>query len=613
MGPVSGADQGYGVAQGNDSAAAEEAVTAPIPTGAAPASPQAAPGSQQPPSQQAPGRQSPARQVPAQQIPAQQAPGPYATPADEQATAQYTTLSGQPAPQPSAAQQAQPGSQPSTGQPGPAVQPGTGQPSTGQPSPAAQPASSQPSTPPAAPGTYGYPDPVTYSPPAATPAPQYGAQYGTPQYGAQYGGTPAPGKGPGTGPGAGPSAGAGQNPATIDPNQAGAPSYGPFHGGQNDAYPTSGAAWDPTPTSGPTYPTSGAGTYPTSGAAPTSGVPTSGTGVHPTSGYPTSGPGTYPQFPTSGAANYPTSGPSNYPTSGAANYPTSGAANYPTSGPSTYPTSGGANYPTSGPADTDQYGLPPADPDRFALVPAKGDQNTDAERFGFESVQTFGGPRIEPTPKQPKGRFILPALAGLVVGLLLFGTGGWFLGRAMSDGSGGSTAADKPTTGGNRNLGPYESNQVALNAPKFSGELTTLAEGWLPRLSNCSRSGDKDGPTLANGEKVRVRCQFDAISMFFIEYNTPADRDRARVSSLGQNVDARALTPGVADAGSRKTPSGRTEGNYIEYAYQVDGRTVAGLWWDDYATPVGAFMLAYWDKDMGQKWDGVREVWGNCA
>ncbi|GAA2473600.1 hypothetical protein [Winogradskya humida] len=547
MGPVSGADQGYGVAQGNDSAAAEEAVTAPIPTGAAPASPQAAPGHQQPPGQQPPGQQPPGQQIPGQQAPAQQipaqqasgqqAPGSYATPADEQATAQWP-LAGQP-------------------------------------------------------GTLPASTPSASGPPASNPGPQYGAQYGTPQYGAQYGGTPTP------------APGAGSNPAAVGQNQAGAPSYGPFHGGQNDAYPTSGAAWDPTPTSGATYPTSGAGTYPTSGAAPTSGVPTSGTGIHPTSGYPTSGTGTYSQFPTSGAANYPTSGPSNYPTSG--------AANYPTSGPSSYPTSGGANYPTSGPADTDQYGLPPADPDRFALVPAKGDQHTDAERFGFESVQTFGGPRIEPTPRQPKGRFILPALAGLVVGLLLFGTGGWFLGRAMSDGSGGSTVADKPATGGNRNLGPYESNQVALNAPKFSGELTTIADGWLPRLSNCSRSGDKDGPTLANGEKVRVRCQFDAISMFFIEYNTPADRDRARVSSLGQNVDARALTPGVADAGSRKTPSGRTEGNYIEYAYQVDGRTVAGLWWDDYATPVGAFMLAYWDKDMGQKWDGVREVWGNCA
>nr|BFE68637.1 hypothetical protein GCM10020092_019380 [Actinoplanes digitatis] len=77
----------------------------------------------------------------------------------------------------------------------------------------------------------------------------------------------------------------------------------------------------------------------------------------------------------------------------------------------------------------------------------------------------------------------------------------------------------------------------------------------------------------------------DAMSVIFVEYATTADRDKARVETLGQNVDARELTPGVGPAVERATPSGRTNGNYVEFAYQASGKTVSGIWWDDSSTP----------------------------
>ena len=86
---------------------------------------------------------------------------------------------------------------------------------------------------------------------------------------------------------------------------------------------------------------------------------------------------------------------------------------------------------------------------------------------------------------------------------------------------------------------------------------------------------------------------------------------------LGQNVDARTLTPGVAAATDRATPSGRTTGNYVEYAYKVtesDGvRTVSGIRWDEAEAPVGAYLLAYWTDGIGADWAPMRDLWGRYA
>ncbi|MEV6595353.1 hypothetical protein AB0M36_00660 [Actinoplanes sp. NPDC051346] len=236
------------------------------------------------------------------------------------------------------------------------------------------------------------------------------------------------------------------------------------------------------------------------------------------------------------------------------------------------------------------------------------------DRFGFEANPGYGsGPRIVPTPKPPRSRFVIPALAGLVTGLLIFGTGGWYLGRTTAPAAKPTAPVTAGPTPSPSTQGIYEQNQVAVNQPKFAGPLGTVAQGWLPHLSGCSRSGEDKGPALNKGEKARVRCEMDAMSVIFVEYATTADRDKARVATLGQNVDARTLTPGVGAVVERATPSGRTNGNYVEYAYKVSGRTVSGIWWDDSSTPVAAYLLAFWKDGVGEKWEPMRDVWARYA
>ncbi|AGZ45384.1 hypothetical protein AFR_35640 [Actinoplanes friuliensis DSM 7358] len=441
--------------------------------------------------------------------------------------------------------------------------------------------------------------------------------------------------------------------------------YGPFHGSPQQPSDTHPAATPNAPTSG-TPPVSAAGpghetsqpgpghTNPTSGAGPGYGEsPTSGVG--PGHGKtPVSGPGFGGGNPTSGAGlgygNTPTSGAGpgygNTPVSSAgpgfgADNPTSGAGpgygNTPVSsaGPgfgADNPTSGAGpgygNTPTSsaGPGyggDNPTSGAGPAYGENYSTSSPPSWSSTDpisgsgaaADPYGFSVAPAFGGgPRIEPTPKQPKGRYLIPALAGLVAGLLIFGTGGFFAGRA----TGGTDtpappAPPAPTATAPAGLGPYEQNQVALNQPKLTGSLAVISQGWLPNLSGCSRSGEKGGPVLNKGEKVRVRCEMDAMSAIFVEYATDADRDKARVKTLGQNVDARKLTPGVGPATERATPSGRTNGNYVEFAYPASGKTVSGIWWDDAATPVAAYLLAYWKEGTGSQWEPMRDIWARYA
>jgi hypothetical protein len=245
-----------------------------------------------------------------------------------------------------------------------------------------------------------------------------------------------------------------------------------------------------------------------------------------------------------------------------------------------------------------------------AADPVSGDA---ADPYGFGSGAPFGAsgrPRIEPSPKPEANRFLLPLLAGLLAGLV-FGTGGWFLGRTTASPAEPTTTSRPPAPA--PTAGAYEQNQIAINSPKLTGALATVSQGWLPRLSGCSRSGDKGGPDLNDGEKSRVRCEMDAMSVIFVEYSSAAERDKAHATTLAQNVDARELAPGVAPAGERATPSGRTSGNYVEYAYQASGRTVSAIWWDDAGSPVAAYLLAFWKDGAREKWEPMRDVWADYA
>ncbi|MEV4351569.1 hypothetical protein AB0J83_44500 [Actinoplanes sp. NPDC049596] len=258
-----------------------------------------------------------------------------------------------------------------------------------------------------------------------------------------------------------------------------------------------------------------------------------------------------------------------------------------------YPTSGGASYgPFHG---GDPYGLP-----------------AESNPYGFS---TPPGRRIEPTPPPDRGRLFIGLLAGLIAGLLIFGAGGFFAGRATAP---DAAAPPSPGPASSATTGVFEQSQATLNAPDFAGTaLVTLSEGWLPYLSTCGRSGTAGGPKLSAGEKVRVRCTLDGMSAIFVEYASVAERDKARVKAMGQAVDARTLTPGVGPATEGATPSGRTTGNYVEYAYRLSEggttRTVSGIWWDDAPTPVAGFLLAYWKEGVGEKWEPMRDLWSRYA
>lgn len=232
--------------------------------------------------------------------------------------------------------------------------------------------------------------------------------------------------------------------------------------------------------------------------------------------------------------------------------------------------------------------------------------------YGFAAPP---GRRIEPSPPPQRSRLGLGLLAGLVAGLLLFGTGGFFAGRLTAP----EPAPDDPASAAAAGrLGVFEQSQAAINRPDFAGSrLTAIAEGWLPYLSTCSRSGSPGGPRLGEGEKVRVRCTLDGMSAIFVEYSSAAERDKALAKARKQADDARTLTPGVAPATEREAPSGRTSGNYLEYAYRLTEsgttRTVSALWWDDTQAPVAGYLMAYWAEGLGEKWEPMRDLWSRYA
>jgi hypothetical protein len=243
--------------------------------------------------------------------------------------------------------------------------------------------------------------------------------------------------------------------------------------------------------------------------------------------------------------------------------------------------------------------------DRTSLTPYGPFHDDPDSSFGFSAPP---GRRIEPSPPRRRSRLLLGLASGLAAGLLLFGTAGWYLGRATAP-------AGTATTPGATTPGVFERNQIRINTPDFQGTgLTTLSKGWLPYLATCNRAA----PTAAQGEKTRVRCTLDGMSAIFVEYNSVAERDKARVKTLSQAADARELTTGAAaPTQQRPTPSKRTTGNYVEYAYRLTEsgvtRTISGIWWDDAKTPVAGYLLAYWKDGMGETWEPMRDLWSRYA
>jgi hypothetical protein len=156
-----------------------------------------------------------------------------------------------------------------------------------------------------------------------------------------------------------------------------------------------------------------------------------------------------------------------------------------------------------------------------------------------------------------------------------------------------------------------------MNRPKFTGALATLADPWLAWMTGCATNTDPHGPAVGPGEVSRVRCSFGNTSVYFVQYADLAARDKARTQVLGQNIDAKTLTPGAKDPVERTTRSHAATGQYIEHAYKLTtgesaGKTISGLWWDDKDRPVAGYLLAYW-SDLGGNWEPLRNVWDRTA
>jgi hypothetical protein len=247
--------------------------------------------------------------------------------------------------------------------------------------------------------------------------------------------------------------------------------------------------------------------------------------------------------------------------------------------------------------------------------PSPAQQSTPQERMPWTDppAREEGAswqPRITPSPPR-KPRLWLGILIGALVGLLVFGTAGFFVGRKTAEPEAKPTTTT-PTPRDTGEMGAYQAGQLELNRKKFTGDLATIAEPWLAWMGGCSNSADQFGPKLDPGEQTRVFCELNNLSVFFVQYKTIADRDTKRAAREKQNIDAQALTPGAAAPSQKTTTSGKTSGNYIEYAYRNgsgnEARTTGGIWWEMDKAPVAAFIEVYW-IDVGEKWEAMRDVW----
>jgi hypothetical protein len=200
---------------------------------------------------------------------------------------------------------------------------------------------------------------------------------------------------------------------------------------------------------------------------------------------------------------------------------------------------------------------------------------------------------------------------GLLVGLVLFGPAGFLAGANLAHPApAASPSATSPPGATATGLPPFERNQLAINRDKVKGDLALLANSWLPYVSNCVNSDDKGGPKPAAGEVFRVGCRYGSVAVTFVQYTSVSDRDAARARRLQLNTDSQQSMPGVGDPTEKRSVSGNTHGNYLEYGFKTDdGRLLAVLWWDNADTPVGATLVADWHDGLGESWAPLRDLW----
>ena len=208
-------------------------------------------------------------------------------------------------------------------------------------------------------------------------------------------------------------------------------------------------------------------------------------------------------------------------------------------------------------------------------------------------VRAMGGRR------SPVWRLMVAAAAGLIVVFVLLPRG--------------------PTPRRGSDEHRVSAGRAATESAPFAvtGDLAGFLRPWIGHVQGCLSAAQPGGPSLSRGETQRVTCAINGITVHFVSYRSIADRDYARALAVSRNTEAQDLTSGVTRPEYLRTPSGRSTGAYVEYAYRVvvaqSSQIVAGLWWDDTALPLAGYMLADWTVDLGGRWDPLRDVWQRLA
>lgn len=208
----------------------------------------------------------------------------------------------------------------------------------------------------------------------------------------------------------------------------------------------------------------------------------------------------------------------------------------------------------------------------------------------------------------PPGRGTPRFLTGLVIGLvvaLLAATGAFFIGSATA----GKPAAG-PSAAPSPSLHAFEANQKAINEAKFSGDLATLAQPWLPYLGTCLSDTDQYGPKLLDDETKHVFCRYGGVSVHFAQYKSEAALNAERNYRRQLNETTESLAPGAQAPGQKEGGVSHAQGDYVEYALKGgDGRPLCGIWWNRTQSSDAVFMEALCHEDLGDQWAPLRDLW----
>jgi hypothetical protein len=266
-----------------------------------------------------------------------------------------------------------------------------------------------------------------------------------------------------------------------------------------------------------------------------------------------------------------------------------------------------ADIPPS-PTETSAPGPAPSWPDGDVLA-------EDAARDGAEHwraplsampMDRLGEPRpADPAPVLPpsRGKLLLGPAIGLLAGLLLFGTAGFFVGRGHAPAA-AARVSRQPT--------PEPSVVAALvanNRAKFSGELREPAEPWLADLSGCLDDHDQSGPKLAPGEQQHVLCRDGSLYVHFVTYSSADEKESDRGYREQLALGTSAILAGSEQPGRKLGGRTGAPGTYVEYATApAHSAALCGIWWDRDNTASAVYSDALCDS-LGGTWDPLRAVW----